>query len=305
MRTTRTSSYQLRGLSPFKVLRNFAAKHRKTTTALALVASLFALKTIHTIAKTVQYCTDIENMITDFSAVETMPAEEGFRGEDLYFRGQVFRSVRPGDVICRSIHIGWGDSHNKVTNRAVAAGVPGFCEHAAVFIGDGKILNIGPDDPNLPIMEQTLDRLIGLHPVEQVVVLRMSNDPTLREKAIHFLRFHQFLGAEGRFHFSRWTKHSTPFTTNNGSHWDLDYYYPGFNCVSGILLAYQYAEIETTGSLSQFAHRRHLPQAATMGFSYLLQPELTSLTAIAQNTFVTGYHLEQVAEHTISSNPAH
>lgn len=218
---------------------------------------------------------------------DLVSAHSGPDGDDLYFRGRIFPGVQPGDVVCRAVDTGWGSLPFRVINRVIAAGVPGFCEHASVYIGRGKVLNIGPDDPAHPIMEKDLEDLVADQPLDQVKVLRMDEDPEVRAQAVAFLRLHEKMAAGERFRFNFWPALGKRVYFSEPIYYlgrKFEYYYDRFNCIQGIFLAYRFAAPGLT------VDRKSSVRCAASTLEYGYNPFL-GLESLVSDCTLTGYDL--------------
>ncbi len=112
---------------------------------------------------------------------------ENGASDDIYFRGYVYRGVKAGDVVFRQIGINWGSRKDRIVNRIIAHGIPGFYEHASIYIGKGKVYNIGPDDPRHTIAEMNLNKIIEDCPADHIHIVRLTKDRLIVERMLNFI----------------------------------------------------------------------------------------------------------------------
>lgn len=220
-------------------------------------------------------------------------------GDDIYLQGYVFKGVQPGDIILRQIDINWGTIVNKIFNRFVALGVPKYYHHASMYIGEGKVLNIGPDDPARIIIPMSLleKDSLGSCPLGHFHILRMSSNKAIRNKALGFIEFHQKLGEQQKvkFKFESTIKKinlSNPIYYSNHR---FDYYYDGLTCILGFIKAYDYAGL----NIEQKITAKRNGQEIVKSLLYFLYPSEKTLQKFIDQFWFTGYHLKQYSEKEI------
>lgn len=216
---------------------------------------------------------------------------ENGSSDDIYFRGYVYRGVRAGDVIFRQIGINWGSRKDRIVNRIIAHGIPGFYEHASIYIGRGKVYNIGPDDPRNTIVESNLGRIIEDCPADHIHIVRLTNDRSVVARMIDFIRLHKKLSNEGSVQFianERKIKKMRldPPIKIGGS--VFEYYYNGFNCVNGLIKAYDYAGLDIERTIES----RRSVASRLAGFVYFIYPSEENLCRMIDNFFYTGYQIK-------------
>ena len=75
--------------------------------------------------------------------------------------------------------------------------MPGTAEHAAIYLGQGKVMNVNPNvEPS--IREQPLHEFIQGFDEQNIHFLRFSNQDTTNKRVIDFIYWHQHLEMEGK-----------------------------------------------------------------------------------------------------------
>ncbi|MFH1428966.1 MAG: hypothetical protein ABIH39_04400 [Candidatus Margulisiibacteriota bacterium] len=225
--------------------------------------------------------------------------ESTANGDNIYFRGQVYKNVKKGDLIMRAIFIDEGSVIRQLINKTIAMGVPGHYEHIAMYIGNGKILNIGPDDPERAILEMDLKDQIEELPVDHVRIVRMSSNGYLVNQAVNFILFHKLMGEKGKTRFVGVKKEPNKvFLTNpvNIGGTLFNHYYDGFNCASGFMLAYGFAGLNIK---TQILNRRTVLGKLSSIINYIVNPSASTITTMFDNIYFTGWQLKQLSEMEI------
>ncbi len=158
-------------------------------------------------------------------------------------------SLQPGDVIMRPFHIS-GNPVQKAKMRllqwAIEHGERKGLGHALLFVGtnergEGLVIHGTPGAANKNGMELSTigQQLSGLRS-DEVRVLRMSDDPVIRENALRFMRFHYWLAEQGRQVFSFHQAISQPLDLPEPVTFEERTYrsYYKFSCIGAVICAY-------------------------------------------------------------------
>ncbi len=192
-------------------------------------------------------------------------------GDDIFFNGYTLKGLKKGDIILRPII---EDSPlDKLLNKAL----PGEYEHASIYLGDGKVLNIYPDSAGA-IHEEDIFCFMSWYKEfrespDKYTIIRLTNDPSIVKKALDWLKTSQ--NKKARFNNAPWglgKKTSTP---------DGTIFYGSINCVTGITEAFISAGLKRTDL--QLHDQKGLP----------------CLGSFSVNNFDTGYELYAHAVKTL------
>jgi len=200
----------------------------------------------------------------------------------------VYEGVKPGDLIIRALDVEWGGCFRRIMNRFIVRAVPGRDEHVSLYIGDGKIINVGPDDPNSVILEKGLDYTMGSFDPDQIHICRMSEDRAVSERAVRFYRFHASLSARVTFGTDPELVHLPEPIIFEGEQFKA--YYSEFNCVQAAVLAYRLQDrvnaLQGDDQVSSVA-------------AFIINPTEANLQEATVSNIWTGYHLVKLAEREI------
>ncbi len=220
-------------------------------------------------------------------------------GDDIYFRGYVFRGVRTGDILFRQIGINWGSFKDRLVDRFIALGIPGFYEHASIYIGKGKVYNISPDDPKQLVLELNINTVIEDCPADHIHFVRLTDDHAIIKKMISFVRLHKELSNEGKVQFIANERNMKKVKLNPPRQMEgcaFEYYFNGFNCVNGLIKAFDYAGLDIERTI---VSRRSF-SCRLAGMMYFVYPSEKNLRRLIDSFFFTGYQIKLLSVKEVS-----
>jgi len=160
-----------------------------------------------------------------------------------------FEGVQPGDIILRPFFIN-GSLSERLKFRAISNVVENSDKkglgHAMMFVGvdengQGIIMQGAPNAANGNGIESNLlDNQLGFLRGDFVRIIRMSNDPAVRDNALRFMRFHLWLADHGCNVWSEMPPVTPPIALEESVTFEGETYatYHRFTCVGAIISAY-------------------------------------------------------------------
>jgi len=111
-------------------------------------------------------------------------------GDDVTIGGAKYPGIKKGDVIFRPLHFLNEKTLYKVYSmRFLSLGMPGTSEHAAVYLGQGRVMNVNPNrKPS--IHEQSLQEFIQGFDEENLLFLRFTDQEATNRKVIDWQEAH-------------------------------------------------------------------------------------------------------------------
>jgi hypothetical protein len=215
-------------------------------------------------------------------------------GDDVTIGGAEYSGIKKGDVIFRPLHFLNEKKLYKVYSmRFLSLGMPGTSEHAAVYLGQGRVMNVNPNrKPS--IHEQSLQEFIQGFDEQNLRFLRFTNQEATNRKVIDWIRWHRQLETEGKTGVIRlpmlrrrvFVSHATPIGASRFS-----YYVTGYNCNSLIQDAFTMAGVP---GMDKFKNRLVDQVCSTLGL--LAFPNRRMIQYFVQSFFISAEKFEEVAE---------
>jgi len=215
-------------------------------------------------------------------------------GDDVTIGGAKYSGIKNGDVIFRPLHFLNEKALYKVYSmRFLSLGMPGTSEHAAVYLGQGRVMNVNPNrKPS--IHEQSLQEFIQGFDEENLHFLRFSNQEATNRKVIDWIRWHQQLEREGKTGVIRlpmlrrkvFVSDASPIGSPRFS-----YYVTGYNCNSLIQDAFTMAGIP---GMDKLKNRLVDQVCSTLGL--LAFPNRRMIQYFVRSFFISADKFEGIAE---------
>ena len=215
-------------------------------------------------------------------------------GDDVTIGRAKYSAIKKGDVVFRPLHFLNERKLHKVYSMCfLSLGMPGTSEHAAIYLGQGKVMNVNPNvKPS--IHEQPLHEFIqGFHETN-IHFLRFSNQETTNKKVIDFIYWHQQLEMQGKTGVIKvpmlrkkvFLSNATPI--RNGQ---FPYYVTGYNCNSLIQDAFTMAQVP---GMDRLRNRLSSQVSSTLGL--LLFPSEQRIQYFVQSFFTSAEDLAEIAQ---------
>ena len=215
-------------------------------------------------------------------------------GDDVTIGGAKYSGIKEGDVIFRPLHFLNEKKLYKVYSmRFLSLGMPGTSEHAAVYLGQGRVMNVNPNrKPS--IHEQSLQEFIQGFDEQNLHFLRFTDQETANRKVIDWIRWHRKLETQGKTGVIRlpmlrrkvFVSNATPIGSPRFS-----YYVTGYNCNSLIQDAFTMAGVP---GMDELKNRLVDQVFSTLGL--LAFPHRRMIQYFVRSFFISAEKLEGIAE---------
>jgi hypothetical protein len=215
-------------------------------------------------------------------------------GDDVTIGGARYSGIKKGDVIFRPLHfLNEKNLYKVYSMRFLSLGMPGTWEHAAVYLGEGRVMNVNPNrSPS--IHEQSLQEFIQGFDERNLRFLRFTDEEAANRKVIDWIRWHQQLEIQGRTGVIKlpmlrrkvFVSDATPIGSSRFS-----YYVTGYNCNSLIQDAFTMAGVP---GMDKLKNRLVDQVRSTLGL--LAFPNRRMIQYFVQSFFISADKFEGIAE---------
>jgi hypothetical protein len=230
------------------------------------------------------------------SAVHIHPS---INGDDVIIGGARYSGVKKGDVVFRPLHFLSEKKFYKVYwMRFLSLGTPGTSEHAAIYVGQGTVLNVNPNR-RPSIHEQPLHEFIQGFDEQNLQFLRLSDQETTNQDVVDWIYWHRELEMQGKTGviripmLRRKVPSGNPTPIGNSR---FPYYVSGYNCNSLIQDAFTMAKVP---GMDQLKNRFSNQVFSILGM--LLFPSQRRIQYFLQSFSTSAKDLEGVAKVLIPS----
>jgi hypothetical protein len=231
------------------------------------------------------------------SAVHIHPSIDG---DDVIIGGARYSGVKRGDVVFRPLHfLSEKKLYKAYWMRFLSLGMPGTSEHAAIYLGQGTVLNVNPNR-RPSIHEQPLHEFIQGFDEQNLQFLRLSDQETTNQEVVDWIYWHRELEMQGKTGIikipmlRRRVPSGNPTPMENSR---FPYYVSGYNCNSLIQDAFTMAKVP---GMDQLKNRFSSQVFSTLGM--LLFPSQKTIQYFIQSFFTSAKDLEGIAKVLIPSH---
>jgi hypothetical protein len=229
----------------------------------------------------------------------TVDIHSSTTGDDITIGRAEYSGVKKGDVIFRPLHfLNEHRIYRVYSMRFLSLGMPGSSEHAAIYLGQGKVMNVNPNrKPS--IHEQPLHEFIQGFDEKNIHILRFTDQEATNKKVIDFIYWHQELEMEGKTGVIKIPMLRKKVFLSNPSPIRNDqflYYVTGYNCNSLIQDAFTMAQVP---GMDQLKNQFSSQVFSTLGL--LLFPSQQRIQYFVQSFFTSAEDLEAIAQAIVPS----